>query len=375
MRDEINALTSLRGIAAILVVLYHYTGNFLPNLDVSQSTSFIAKGYLWVDLFFLLSGFVIMHAYGHRFSSRIEWLPFKAFVFNRIARLYPLHLTILAAFVLLELARAALMHAGVGDLRRDAFGGSNNLPALAEHVLMLQGMGLQTGLTWNGPAWSIGAEWLSYLLFPALAVLLFDTRWRYRLLVCSAGILGLAAISDGGRNLDVTYDFGAFRCLFQFSMGAILFQVYRCGRMCWLYNDMAFVVIAAIVLGLMHVGAMDLLLPPAFALLILALAGNRDHVAAVLSVTPLRFIGTISYSIYMSHMLVLDAVQLASRALWGDDFGRPLDAPASLLALVVLVPLLLLLSAGLYRSIELPIRQALKESRFARVYIYAPSAR
>lgn len=374
MRDQIDALTSLRGIAAILVVLYHYTGSFLPNLSVSQHTSFIIKGYLWVDLFFLLSGFVIMHAYGQQFRSRVDWPSFRSFMFGRIARLYPLHLTILVAFVLLELLRASLTQSGVDDLQREAFEGGKNLPALVEHLLMIQAAGLQDGLTWNGPAWSIGAEWFAYLVFPVLASFLFGKGWRAHLLICLVGVLGLAVIADNPRGLNLTYDYGAFRCLFQFCIGAVLYQVFRRGSMRWLHHDIAFVVIASITVGLMHIGANDLLLPPAFALLILSLAGNRHRIAAVLSIAPLRMIGVISYSIYMSHMLVLEAIQLGSRVITGHGFGHWLDAPTSALALMVLIAAILLISVGLYRYIELPMRHALRGSRFARIYVYAPSA-
>ncbi|ALM52696.1 acyltransferase family protein [Halomonas huangheensis] len=374
MRDQIDALTSLRGIAAILVVLYHYTGSFLPNLEVSQHTSFIVKGYLWVDLFFLLSGFVIMHAYGQEFRSRIEWPSFKAFIFGRIARLYPLHLSILLAFVLLELVRAALIHAGVDDLPRGAFEGGKNLAALAEQIMMLQAAGLQDGLTWNGPAWSIGAEWFAYLVFPVLASFLFGMGWRARIVICLVGILGLVVIFDSERGLNLTYDYGALRCLFQFCMGAVLYQVFRSGSMRWLHHDSAFVMVALTILVLMHIGERDLLLPPAFALLILSVAGNSDRIEKVLTVAPLRIIGMVSYSIYMSHMLVLEAIQLVSRAISGHGFGRELGAPASMMALMILVPSILLLSVWLYRSIELPMRQALRRSRFAQLHVYAPSA-
>lgn len=370
MRDQIDSLTPLRGIAALLVVLFHYAGPFLPNLHHQDYTFFVAKGYLWVDFFFLLSGFVIMHAYGEQFRSRIEWRSFKGFVFARVARLYPLHLTILAGFILLELLRAVLLHGGVADLQRDAFTGDKNPAALLENLAMLQGLGLQDRLTWNAPAWSIGAEWFAYLTFPALAALLLGAGWRCCLLVCLAAGLGLALISHGGLDLDRTNDLGLLRCLSQFSLGAVLYLAYRTQRLRRLHGDLPCLLLAAAVVLLLHLGAPDLLLPPLFALLILALAGNEGRMARALSIAPLRFLGAISYSVYMSHMLVLETLQVVSRALWGHGFGEALNALQSSLALGLLLVVILLLSAMLYRGIEQPLRQALRNSRFAQAYVY-----
>src|SRR3546814_8137818 len=91
-----HALTSLRGIAALLVVVYHFSGGFLPNLDPGRYSDFVPKGYLWVDLFFVLSGFIITHAYGDAFAERARWGSIRAFLFARMARIYPLHLFVLA---------------------------------------------------------------------------------------------------------------------------------------------------------------------------------------------------------------------------------------------------------------------------------------
>src|SRR5437879_1722827 len=91
-------LTALRGIAAILVVLFH-----APNWGFSayfvSVTQFAARGYIWVDLFFMLSGFVMAHAYGGRFiaKSRGAW---RAYLTARVARVYPLHLLILLVLAL-----------------------------------------------------------------------------------------------------------------------------------------------------------------------------------------------------------------------------------------------------------------------------------
>lgn len=72
--DQLPSLTPLRGVAALWVVLYHYCGTaqFLPNLDITPHSYLISKGYLAVDMFFILSGFVMAHVYRRTFSESVS---------------------------------------------------------------------------------------------------------------------------------------------------------------------------------------------------------------------------------------------------------------------------------------------------------------
>ena len=94
MKPELRALTSMRGIAAWFVVLYHIRLSVagLPDAVVAV----LAKGYLAVDFFFLLSGFVIWLAWHDRLrTGGLSRVP--AFLLKRIARIWPLHLFLLGA--------------------------------------------------------------------------------------------------------------------------------------------------------------------------------------------------------------------------------------------------------------------------------------
>ncbi len=103
------ALDSLRGIAALMVAFHHFrTDSLLDGLTI------VRQAWLFVDFFFLLSGFVIAATYRDRLARGHGVLPFMLL---RIGRLYPLHLAILAAFVAAE---GALLIAGPGFGAEDA---------------------------------------------------------------------------------------------------------------------------------------------------------------------------------------------------------------------------------------------------------------
>src|SRR5262245_26486696 len=156
--SHIKSLTSLRLIAAIWVLLYHFREHL--GLDLGR-IGLVANGYLGVDLFFTLSGFILAHVY----LSEVEGgrFGYGGFLKNRIARIYPMHLAALAAMLVL-FAGAKAMGVAVGA--PEAF----KLRDLPQHLFMLHAWGLTQTVGWNFPSWSISAEWAAYLCFPVIAM-------------------------------------------------------------------------------------------------------------------------------------------------------------------------------------------------------------
>ena len=107
---HLPTLTPLRGIAALMIVLFHFTGPVLPNLDPTAHTMVVANGYLAVDLFFLISGFVICHVYQQRFARSVSMAKFLGFVRARFARLYPMHIATLAFLVVGNFSTYAVLY-------------------------------------------------------------------------------------------------------------------------------------------------------------------------------------------------------------------------------------------------------------------------
>lgn len=362
-RPELRALTSVRGIAAWLVVLYHIRLSIAGLPDWGERI--LAKGYLAVDFFFLLSGFVIWLTYAERLRTG-GLVEVPEFLKRRVARVWPLHLFVLAGTVALALLMLAT---GRHDAREFPFG---ELPL---HILLLQNWGFTSDLSWNDPAWSISAELGAYLAFPLLVGAI---DWRR---VPTAAILGAlvalailldAAMRGGGHATlgDEIPRYGLVRCLIEFSMGTALCAL-------WLrWRDMPgrFTALAgagaATLLGLWTTGMLPetVAAPLAFAcgLLALALTSGRPH--NPLEGRAIHWLGEISYATYLGHFMLWVAFKLA--------FVADADAvPLPLIAFYLL--LVLATSAGLYHWVERPAqrwinRLNLRPSR-SRAPLQAPS--
>src|SRR5882724_8788344 len=144
-----EVLDSWRGLSASFVALFH-----LQAYSHFYDLSLLRHSYLFVDFFFVLSGFVITANYRRKLLSGFS---FWQFMFLRFGRLYPLHFAILMALVGLELVRYWFDGALGGEIG-NKFSGPNSVEAIISNVLLIQGLHVHDGLTWNMPSWSISVE-------------------------------------------------------------------------------------------------------------------------------------------------------------------------------------------------------------------------
>jgi len=164
----IGQLTGVRFVAAAWVMLYHFQGALATvGLLVPVLHEVLRVGRLGVDLFFALSGFILTHTYLTRMGPNATWPKSRHFLWLRLARIYPVH------FVMLNVA-------GLAVLAQQKFGqsvaGSRdwlNPVDYLKQVLLIHEWGPNPQRGWNYPAWSLSMEWLAYLLFPLLVLLLF----------------------------------------------------------------------------------------------------------------------------------------------------------------------------------------------------------
>ncbi|WP_331345952.1 acyltransferase [Cellvibrio sp. UBA7661] len=302
----IHSLTPLRGLAALWVVVFHIDvslyyrdlGALLPR----TSTGIFSQGYLWVDFFFLLSGFIIAHVYGERLQSSNKPHAIKEYLWARFARIYPLHLFTLALLVLIAPVVAYYFPAVVDGSWKTYFAWS----AIPSHLLFTNAMNQHEYLSWNMVSWSIGAEWWTYIAALGLIIGLWKKSLPIVVIAMSAAFLCLAGLVYWlpEKKLDITFNYGFWRCLFEFIIGLGIYQFYV--RNCvhrWLKRDIVF---AALLLGIaatFHFKWPDLIVIPLFALLILSAAYNNNVFFTLLQKPLLQYLGTISYSIYLMHGL------------------------------------------------------------------------
>ncbi|MEA1082632.1 acyltransferase [Sphingomonas sp. CD22] len=324
---ELRALTSVRGIAAWLVVLYHIRGGIAGLPPAVEAV--LAKGYLAVDIFFLLSGFVIWLSWHARLRDPAA-IP--RFLQKRIARIWPLHAAMLVAAVAL-----AMLLRATG--RTDPAFPFAELPL---HLLLVQNWGFTDALRWNDPAWSISCEFAAYLLFPLLAVAVDWRKLPSVVLVVLAAVLLLAlhAAMHGAPSLgeDIPRH-GLTRCLVEFGTGTLL------AALCLRRPRARWPALAALTTATAWaLGTPETLAAPAtFAALLLLLALTAGRPGHPLEGRRLHWLGEISYATYLSHFLLWKAFKL--------PLATPtLDAP--MIALYLL--LVLMASATLYRWIERP---------------------
>jgi peptidoglycan/LPS O-acetylase OafA/YrhL len=361
-KEQLPCLTALRGIAALWVVIYHYSVQCFPNLDVRPHTYLIHKGYLAVDMFFMLSGFVLAHVYHRPFSESVTGRNYWKFIAARIARIYPLHLLVLLLFVATALT-SHLMSGETSRVVRDVpLQGPQSVEAFFANLLMLQGLRAGT-LSWNYPAWSISVEFMAYLLFPFLLPGIWRTSARIKLFlsVLLFALLVLLAYLRNGNFDQWDGPITLLRCLPEFMLGTLLYCAFRVapGNL-WLNRDAAAFGIVALILVALHVNAADLLMICLFAALILAAVLNNGLFARWANAPPLLWLGDISYSLYLLHGLVQYGAGLLLARLGVHD-ATYLSIPRSLVWMLAMVALCLLAAHFSYWGFEIASRRYLRK--------------
>lgn len=350
---HLDALTGVRGIAAWAVVLYHMRESLVRLLSPDM-IDVLASGYLAVDMFFVLSGFVLWYTYADRLRAS-RGREAGAFLWRRLARIWPLHAFVLALFVAFVAAQAA----------RGADVSGNPPGELPLHLLMIQNWGFTSELTWNNPAWSISTEWAASLCFPLLVMVLrWDRLPRFLLPVAAIALVtlihGVFVLGRADTLGDEIPRLGLARCMLEFMLGNLACVMWRA------WNEApASAPVSAITCGCVLAGGLllglpqTLVVPAVFMSGILALACDRGPVARLLSARPLIWLGEVSYSTYLVHVLAFLVFKLA----FVDD-SRQLDWAG----FAAFIAILLAVSSLLYRHVEKPAQRWLnrRPPRFAR---------
>jgi peptidoglycan/LPS O-acetylase OafA/YrhL len=361
--QEIQSLTPLRGIAAIWVICFHYAVVYFA-FHPEQFSCVLNKGYLAVDMFFMLSGFVLSHVYWRTFTSDAadHAKSYWSFIGARIARLYPLHLFNLCQFVVATLAFGFYAYSSAGMFNSIPVYGARSLTALLANVAMLQGLKARE-LAWNFPAWSISVEFLAYFLFPLALPFVAQANGSRKLLLAGMALSALclfAYVGDGDFNQwdgPITW----LRCLPEFILGALLYAGFRESLWpSWFKSDYAIITIVVGVLALLHFGIPDLVIVVGFPALILSAVMNAGRVTPILNAAPLVWLGDVSYSLYLAHGFVqfLTTKILVSA---GVQKAADLSYTRSVWLLLAMFAATLLMAAFTYREVEVVGRSRLRK--------------
>ena len=290
--SKILPLDSLRGFAAIVVVLFHCAnGSSLTN------NMFVQSGPLMVDFFFVLSGFVIALNYMDRIHDFDGLVEFQT---RRFGRLYPLHLFTLLVFLGIECLKLAAQRHGHSEAGSPAFS-SNDLVAFVNNLFLTQALFLDH-VSFNYPAWSISTEFYTYLIF-ALVML----TGRIRLALCvSLSIVGWGALESLDPQYHEVYT-RFFRCLYAFFLGVLGYVLAKQPK----HNIPTVVVALFFILSIVAIlflfdSPYHIFIPLIVLLTACAFARTNENSSMVklLSIWPLVYLGTISYSLYMMHAIV-----------------------------------------------------------------------
>lgn len=375
MNVFIRQLTGIRLVAAVWVLLYHSQGQLdtIGLMDIPILPDFIRIGRLGVDLFFALSGFILAHTYLNSLGERLKAKKSVRFWWLRLARIYPVHLVMLFVAGLALVAQSIVTGE---DINRSWL----NPWDFIKNLLLIQEWGSDPQRGWNFVAWSLSMEWLAYLLFPLLALVLW--RMHKHLPTWALGFLWLLSLTPlviyGLGTTDPYYmaSWGStYRVLTAFVAGAVSYLIVErlrnSDRTASVCDVLAFVLPAVVVAGSVFLAWLPAAaapitstdpdaepLPPYFHLVLVpvlvawigVLALSRRGMSNWLATKIMVFGGFISYSLYMTHLVWFGLWRAGMNAVGID--GGVLYA----LAVVILLGMSFVIAYAMWRFIEEPAR-------------------
>lgn len=315
-RHTYHALDGLRGVAALLVVIYH--AEFIAGVNLAPN------GYLAVDLFFAISGFVIAHAYDARLS---DGLSVGRFALMRILRFWPLYMLGLLLGLAVQLHYATIGHP-------TAMTPWKIWAAFAFNAVFLPAPFQTYGnvlFPLNPVAWSLFFELVVNILYACFLPLL-SRRATGSVMLISGAIFAVGAIAHGGTNVGWSSTeiwLGLVRTIFSFSVGVFIFRTeYRGPTLPFAALIALTVLFLAMPIGkgasLFVALGFTLFLSP----MIVAMATQAHAPARALRLS--AWLGAISYALYAVHRPLLSIANLAKEQM---------DAPGLIMAGLAMVAL------------------------------------
>ena len=355
-------LDSFRGLCALAVIVHHSHA-----VQSFTELAFFRHANYLVNFFFVLSGFVLYHIYADRLGTGAQ---FKRFVIARICRLYPLHLATLIVALLFECLKLVIEQRGM-SFSVASFTGAKAPSEILPNLLLLQSWwsGFNQ-MSFNFPSWSISVEFYLYLIFALIAAGLPGAS---RQIFAGIAVLAFLALYFNSG----LFSEGALIGLGCFFSGIMTYRLYDRFKDLHMSTRWATLLEA---LGLITVylavtysePSQNISLSLLFCVIIGLYAFEAGWLSTLLRTAFFKWAGVLSFSIYMTHTIVLFMVSMVLMAL-AKVTGLPLliDVPSEIpdvviryintgsilmnnLVMAVSVVLVLLLSMLTHRYIELP---------------------
>ena len=345
-KQVFQTMNGLRGVAALAVVAFHWT---------LQQPLHLKYGYLAVDFFFVLSGFVIAHSYDERLKGE---LALRDFILTRLVRLYPLYLggTFLAILVII------ISFIIKGRLIETNVNGANAIP----YALLMLPTPPQTN-DWaqahlyplNGPAWSLLFELIVNIIY-AMSVRLWTEGKLIILMTLTAFMLLMSDnfYGDGGWNWSSAY-MGLLQVFYSFPAGVLIYKLYK--------RQISFPAIPSpatvvILLGL-------LMLPYAWGIQFSVLVGFPLLVALAATSEPNRIflpifsmLGAASYAIYAIHQPLHGLISATLT-----KFGLPIGLLADVILMILIIPICVIIDSFYDTPVrKYLVRKLLRRARNSR---------
>lgn len=345
-------LDSFRGLCAIFVVVFH-----MRALGSITELSFFKGSDLFVNFFFVLSGFVMSHAYLKRSD-----IAFTDYISSRFRRLYPLYIFMLIVFIVLECAKyIAYTKMGI-TLNAVPFTGKAAPAEIIPNLLMIQAWtGFTEHLSFNYPSWSISIEFYTYILF-FIAIHFFKRYFSVCCLAIPATLIILHSVTEG-----VITEYAA-NGVFCFFVGVV---TYTLSNARFTTNKFIATTIELMTLiAIYYVVSSDIVIKwlvsaLLFSLTIFIYSKEAGIISGLLKTNPFISIGKWSYSIYMTHAAVLFCVIssfMVLQKITGKDLTIMVNGDRTLnlgspafnnVLVLIVVCITVIISSFTYRFIEM----------------------
>lgn len=365
-RAKLPALTGLRAIAAFWVLMLHFGDAVTQNWPAPFRRIF-AEGFIGVDLFFVLSGFIL--SWNYLGTGRGLTVTRADFWRARAARILPLYygslMLALPLFLLLQFQQGVTPEAV-----RTA------VTTVATTLTLLQSWARPLANPWNNPAWSLSVEVSLYLAFPFLAAWLTKqpltralkiTALIYAATVAAAftfvAVHAEPSVWKWEPNQDPSVWIPWLGCnplvhFHELLLGSVAYLCLR-DKKAWIsgptavWTSTAALIILLVWRPVPFMAALMGIYSPLFALLIYGLAKQEGIVAQILSTKTFVFLGEISFALYLTHLTVWQNME-------GFNLEHPYIKQDSALNFLICVILSLAIATIFYKFIEVPYRKSLR---------------